>query len=343
MKRYLAFFMSLMMTVSILPGCADIVRENASSAGKAQEITVTDQIGREIQLDGPAQKIVSVYYLSTSLLLALGAEDRLVGIEKKADSRGLYRLAAPQLLDLPAVGSGKEIDVEQTAALDPDLVIIPKKLKDSVEALSRAGMKVLVVNPETEEELYECVALLGTVTGRSQEAQTYLDYCAGVREKVEKEIEKTTDRPKVYLSSASSYLSACTAGMYQTELIRRAGGQCVTAEISDSYWTQVSGEQIARWEPQFWFWTADAEYKAEDIRAAAGLSGVPAIQNGELYQIPSEIEPWDYPAASSILGLVWMAHILHPEAVSEEFYQTSVHDFYRQFFDLEIGDGEYGL
>ena len=53
-------------------------------------------------------------------LIALGCENKLTGIEMKGDTRPLYRMAAPQLLELPAVGSGKGINIEETAALDPD-------------------------------------------------------------------------------------------------------------------------------------------------------------------------------------------------------------------------------
>lgn len=342
MKKSLAFLLSAVLIVTAAIGCGN-AKAPQSLSKREGTVTVTDQIGREVTLEAPAEKIVSVYYLSTSLLVLLGASDQLVGIEKKADSRGLYRLASPEILDLEAVGSGKEIDVEKTAALVPDIVIIPKKLKDSVEALEQAGLKVLVVNPETEEEFYSCVTLLGEVSGQTGKAREYLTYCNELREQVEQVLGTVKDRPRVYLSSASSYQSTCTSGMYQTELIERAGGVSVSAGISDSYWKQVSDEQIAAWEPQFWFRTADAEYSREEIEAARGLSGVPAVSGGRLYQIPSEIEPWDYPTSSSILGLVWMAHILHPEAVSQDFYRASVSDFYQRFFEIEIGDEEYGL
>ena len=135
-KQTLAFLLALIMMFSVFAGCAgnnDTTTEGQTTAAQETtaettgEITITDQIGREVTLEAPAEKIVSAYYLSSSLLIALGAEDKVVGIEMKADTRGLYKLAAPQFLDLPAVGSGKGINVEETAALEPDLVIIPKK------------------------------------------------------------------------------------------------------------------------------------------------------------------------------------------------------------------------
>ena len=128
-----------------------------TSQAFAESFTVIDQAGREVTFDAPAERIVSCYYISTSTIIALGNEDKLVGIEKKADERVLYQLAAPEIVSLPAVGSGKGVNVEEIAALDPDVVILPIKLKDDADVLADLGINVILVNPESEEQFAECV------------------------------------------------------------------------------------------------------------------------------------------------------------------------------------------
>lgn len=68
----------------------------AADAGTSGAIKITDAVGREVVLDKPADKIVSGYYITTSMMIALGIEDKLVGIEAKAASRPIYGLAAPE-------------------------------------------------------------------------------------------------------------------------------------------------------------------------------------------------------------------------------------------------------
>ena len=92
-------------------------------------VTITDHLGRTVEITRMQETIVSGYYISTSLLIALGMEDKLVGIEAKADKRPIYKLSAPELLDLPNVGTAKEFNLEATAALKPDLVILPVKIR----------------------------------------------------------------------------------------------------------------------------------------------------------------------------------------------------------------------
>ena len=123
-------------------------------------ITVTDQAGREVTIEQAPERLVSGYYISTSALIALDLEDRLVGIEAKADKRAIYRLSAPELIDLPNVGTAKEFDLEGCAALEPDLVILPLKLKDAAKTLEDLGFPVLLVNPEDQAQLEEMISLI---------------------------------------------------------------------------------------------------------------------------------------------------------------------------------------
>ena len=86
-----------------------------------------------------------------------------------------------------------------------------------------------------------------------------------------------------------------------------------------------------------------AEYSLDYIRNDAALSGLKAVAENELYTIPSEIEAWDYPQPSSILGLLWMAHILHPELVSKEDYLKEAQAFYKTYFGLAVTEEQLGV
>ena len=133
-------------------------------------IAVTDHAGREVVIEEEPQKLVSGYYISTSLLIALDLDDKLVGIEAKADKRAIYSLAAPELIDLPNVGTAKEFDLEGCAALEPDLVILPIKLKNAVETLEGLGIDVLLVNPENQELLTETINMIASATNTEDKA-----------------------------------------------------------------------------------------------------------------------------------------------------------------------------
>lgn len=309
----------------------------------AEKIVLTDQVGREVILEKPAQRVVSTYYISSAILVALDKADTLVGIERKADTRGLYQMAAPELLNLPAVGSGKGINLEEIAGLNPDLVILPRKLKDSVEQLEQLGIPVLVIDPETMENYNACVELLGRALGTEKRAAELLDYYELKLKEIEIRLQGIEKRPSVYISSGSSFLNTCTSKMYQNDFIELAGGVNVSRALENGYWAEISKEQLLMWNPDYILPVSYAEYSIEDIRKDIDLAEITAIQNNAIYRIPSAIEPWDYPTPSSILGILWLTHILHPDRYTEEEYQQEAREFYSSFFGITVDKSDLGL
>lgn len=319
----------------------DKVQENSNEI--TYPLTVIDQIGREVVIEKPAERIVSSYYITTAISIALGMEDKLVGIEMKADTRELYKKAAPQIIELPAVGSGKGVNIEEIANIKPDIVILPKKLKDSVEQLEILSIPVLVVDPETLSNYNECVELLGNVFGCQEKATELLNYYETKTKEVEELLKDVTERPSVYLSSGASYLRTCTSNMYQNDLIQMAGGDNVSKELTDGYWAEISKEQLLEWNPEYILPVSYAEYSVEDIINDSDLAQVKAIAENKVILFPSKIEPWDYPTPSSVLGILWLTHTLHSDIYTKEAYIKEAQTFYQQFFGIEVTEEELGL
>lgn len=320
--------LSILLTVCLIAA-------GAAFAETGFPVTVTDAAGREVAIEGAPEKLVSGYYISTSVLIALGLEDKLVGIEAKAGSRPIYQLAAPQLLDLPNVGTAKEFDLETCLSLEPDLVVLPLKLKDVADTLEEMGVDALLVNPEDLSLLKETVTLLSAASGADGSALlNFYD---------EKEAFLTglladAERPSVYLAGNSSYLNTAGEAMYQNTLIDLGGGANVAAGIEDNYWTEISYEQLLAWNPEVIVIAAEAEYSSDDLLADEQLQDVAAVKNGRVYALPSSIEAWDSPVPGALLGSLWMANALHEDLYSREQFASDAADFYAAFYGIEIDE-----
>ena len=66
--------------------------QSGSQSQQSSTIVLTDQAGREVTLEGPAQTLVSCYYITTYATIALGVDDRVVGLENKPESRPIYQM-----------------------------------------------------------------------------------------------------------------------------------------------------------------------------------------------------------------------------------------------------------
>ena len=326
MKKILA----LVLTIAILlTSCA--------AAAQPFSVTVTDQAGREVAIEKQPQRLVSGYYISTSLLIALGLEDQMVGIEAKAGKRPIYRLSAPELIDLPNVGTAKEFDLEGCAALEPDLVILPIKLKNAAETLEKLGIDVLLVNPENQDLLLGMMDLIAAATGTEAEVHK-LKAFSSAQEQMLTEALAAEEKPTVYLAGNSSLLSTAGDAMYQSDMIRLAGGVNVATQITDPYWVEISYEQLLAWDPEYIVLASDASYTVEDVLADPNLAACKAVVNKRVVQLPNKAEAWDSPVPSSILGAVWLASALHPQQVSQEMCNALIDEYYETFYHFTYNE-----
>ena len=322
---------------SSVPASVPASEPASEPAGEAEDLTLTDQAGRTVELAAPAETVVSGYYISTYAVLALGKADAIVGLEKKADTRSLYQMAAPELIEKPGVGTMKEMDVEAVAALEPDLVILPAALTDYADTLAELGIPALVVAPESHEALVEMIELLGKALGAEDAAAALTGYYDEQLERMAS-LTEGADKPAVYMASNSSYMSCAPAGMYQNYLVETAGGVNAAASLEGDYWTEVSYEDILAMAPEVIVVPSGAEYTAADVQADSQLAGVPAVENGKVYQMPAGLEEWDSPIPSGILGCLWLTSVLHPEEYPFETFTADAADFYQTFYGFAVDE-----
>ena len=337
--RVAALATALALTVS-LAACNNVADSSQSSSVTGEPaqpvavsypLTLTDQAGRTVTIESEPQTIVSGYYISSSLLIALGRADRMVGIEAKADTRPIYSLSAPELLDLPSVGSAKEFDLEGCAALEPDLVILPLKLESAADSLTELGIPVLLINPEDRTLLAETITLVGQATNAVETADSLLAFTQEQQTRLETTLADA-ERPDVYLAGNSDLLSTAGSAMYQSDLIDLAGGRNVAEDITDTYWGDIDYEQLLAWDPDYIILASDASYTCDDVLNDANLADCTAVKNGNVYQMPGDAEAWDSPVPGGMLGAVWLSTVLHPDLCSADEANAVMGCFYENFY-----------
>ncbi|MDQ0149441.1 ABC transporter substrate-binding protein [Eubacterium multiforme] len=339
MKKFTAIMIAIMMSLTLFTGCFN--KDKASSNNKT--IEVEDQLGRKVKVKSDAKRIISSYYISTSILVSLGAQDQVVGIEGKAKTRELYKKAAKEFLKLPAVGSGKEINVEECMKLKPDVVIIPTRLKRFIPQFEKLNIPVIAIEPETLDAFNKSVELIGKVSGKEARSKELLKYYDDTLNRVKDMTKDIKSKPKVYVGGSNNILRTCTSKMYQNYMIDIAGGKNVTENINEGYWTNISAEQLIKYNPDVIYIVGYAKYTVKDVLNDSRLKGVKAIKDKKVYVFPSKLEPWDYPTPSSILGILWIVNNLHSDKLSTEQFEKDAKEFYKKFYNIDVTNKEIGI
>jgi len=273
-------------------------------------LTFTDGLGREIALDGPAQRVVSLAPSNTEILFAVGAGSQVVGRDEFSD----YPAEAASVGSVG--GSFGEYSVEAIVALEPDLVLAAEiNTPELVKQLEDLGLTVYYLkNPTTLEEMYVNLEIVGQLTGH--DVAELVDSLKARVAAVDEKITPTSARPTVFYEiDASDAAKPYTygPGTFGDLLITRAGGAnfSTVAGITDAY-PQVSLEQIVATNPGMII-LGDSMWGVtpESVQARAGWDAIDAVKNGNVFPFDDNLV--SRPGPRLVDGLEQLAKLLHPE------------------------------
>jgi len=263
-------------------------------------VTVVDDRGQEITIpERPERIVVAGTTLYTEILLDIGAAGRIVGVTSSPDN-------PPEVAGLPQVGPSYSPSVEAILALGPDLVL--GAWGAAREGLEAAGVTVLTTGWITGlSDIFKTIRTVGLAVGSAAEADRLIGRIA--EEVVEIE-SKVFGLPPVraaflYMSGPDTPPYAAGAGSIESELILRAGGANVFADVAG--FPQVSLEELVKRDPQVIF-TDPAQ--VENIYGSKVLLGITAVEEKKVYGIKASAVTSTRVAEA----LAEMALRLHPEA-----------------------------
>lgn len=127
---------------------------------------VTDDAGKTIVLDRPAQRIISLLPHATELLFDIGAENALVGVDEYSN----YPAAAR---NLPRVGDYFALNLEVILALQPDLIIAWPNGNSAaqLERLATFNIPIYLSDPQNISMIADNIRDFGHLTGQTQQAE----------------------------------------------------------------------------------------------------------------------------------------------------------------------------
>ena len=129
--------------------------------------------------------------------------------------------------------------------------------------LNDLGIPSIVVDPESYDKFNELIMIIGKVCGVEDKAAELTSYYDGIVDEVSS-LTKDAALPSIYFAGDSSWLHTCGGKMYQNEMAKIAGGECVTSSLDSDKWTDISVEQLLQWDPEYIFVVNYAEYSIDD-------------------------------------------------------------------------------
>jgi iron complex transport system substrate-binding protein len=296
-------FAALLVSCGAAPAVPTSAQPLASASAAAFPATVVDFQSRSTTIAKRPERIVSIGPSNTEFLFALGAGDRVVGVD--------------DFSDVPAAAKAKEkvggvkVNVEKIVSLKPDLVVTVKFSDGTIERLASTGAPILVIDPQRLADVARTAVLLGTAAGANGQG-----LASDIERRVEAVRAKTAGapRPRVYHevdASDPSKLYTVGPGSYIADIIDVAGGTNIAARTGTAY-PQLSPEEIVRMDPEV-IVLGDAAYGVapEHVAARQGWSGIAAVRAKRIYPIEDSLVSRPGPRVADALEAY--AKLLHPE------------------------------
>ena len=257
----------------------------ATDAPEAAGVTVTDMAGREITLDAPATRVVALSASDCEIIYALGAGELLVG-------RGEYCDYPAEVLEVPAVQSGAETNIEQIIALEPQVLFMTKmaQTEEQIAALEAAGVHVVVSDAQDIAGVYEAIGMIGTLLGREAEAGTMVaDMVAAFDDVAARAAGDGSETIYFEVSPLQYGLWAAGADTFMDEIAQMLGLTNAFADVSG--WAEVSEEQVLSRDPDYIvtisMYFGEGPTPEEEILSRTGWENVTAVKNGKILNLPN--------------------------------------------------------
>lgn len=305
-------------------------------AGWAETLTVVDQAGRTVEIREAPTRVASAFGVATAYVYALGAGDLLVGarylgIPDSPLASQVMRRIDPRW---EAKAFPGDVSVETIVALGAELVLVGLRHRALAELLDGVGIPAVTYASETFDAVREATYLTGKIFGREEEAQRLIAFFDEVLAEARGAAPAEAAVPRV-LFVGTEPLRVAGGGMYQAQLVALAGGELVAGDLGGASWQNVSPEQVLLWNPDVIVIAPYGPVTPATYLDDPAFQGLGAVKAGRVHKMPQLLFAWDTPIPESVLGVLWLADLLH-RGRAAMLLESLVARFYREFYGAEL-------
>jgi len=327
-------------------GCSDNRGVTASAPPGKELITVTDCVGRVVQVPRNPDRVACLFAVSTHMLAILGDSHKIVAVSEGNMRDYMFLHIFPEVENARTPKGSGNFNIEELFK-DPapeivfcytDIVQDPKMM----EKMEIFGVPVVVINFTTVAEQQYTMKLLGQIMGKEQQAQAYNDYYQEVLQLVEGRVAGIPEEnKKVVYHAVNELLRTDTSNSLPADWLPRTGIKNVGVGPEE----KAGGKNFLTLEQ---FFMLDPEYMIingsdviQYIEANEKMHNLAAYQKGNLKLMPLGVSRWGHPySVETPLAILWTAKTIYPEMFPDVDLNQETRTFYQRFFHYQLSDTE---
>ncbi|WP_434601007.1 ABC transporter substrate-binding protein [Pseudomonas sp. Z4-7] len=343
--------------------------------------TVTDLLGRQVQVRIPVQRVILGEGRQLYLVAALDTDNpirRIVGwrkdlIQSDPDTYGAYLRRYPAIARIPTFGGFEDgtFDIEQAISQQPDVIVLNIEAQHAtedaryIEKLDALGIPVVYVdfrnNPMQNTE--PTMRLFGQLFGEEARAEAFIAFRNQQIRRVTDVIQaRQPPRPKVFIERIGGYTDDCCLSFGNENFgrfVELAGGRNIASAIIPNTFGQLNAEQVivanpeqvvvtsANWEAfapgGHWVGVGPGADLAEARRKLQWYTARPAYAGIKAQQTQGFHAIWHqfYNSPYQFIAIQQLAKWFHPELFTDLDPDATFREFHQRFLPVPYEPGYF--
>ncbi|GAB3555977.1 siderophore ABC transporter substrate-binding protein CdtB [Arthrobacter tumbae] len=273
-----------------------------SAAASGESITITDARGKEVVLDGPAQRVAGTEWNVVENLVSLGVMP--VGV---SDIEGYNTWVSSAPLDdtVTDIGLRGEPSIDSLVALEPDLVLVTDQLVEgAIEQIEKTIPVIVVPGGDAADnigQMFENLDLIAKATGTGdQAAELKANFEAKVAEGNAAVGEAGAAGAPVafsdaYVDAGSVSIRPFATGSLVSDVLAEIGFENAWEQEGDPVYglaqTDVEGLTALPEDTRFWYIANDTfgDPYQDELADNAIWKSLPFVEAGNVQRFPDSI------------------------------------------------------
>lgn len=338
-KRSLALLLAGAMIVSTVP--MSVFADETEASTSEDVLHVTDDVGGEWDVKLPVERVLPTNPSAYTILSAFGKLDTVVGNHQSIAESTIL----PEIQDIPVVATWTDINYEELAKLQPQVVISSLESHGYItenENLAAFDIQDLKLSLREPARMQQDIDLLGQIFGCEDKAAEIDAFYDKWQSFIDERVGGLSDeeKVKVFLEMHAGPFNTGAPGSAWFDQVALAGGINIagdmnldpgqTPEISAEAVAEANPDVIIREDAGLTYDTEDEQIPADiidEILSRDALQTTNAVKNEKVFILGNDI----LSRPGYIVGVAYMAKWFYPD-LFEDFEPADVYEEYINLF-----------
>ena len=330
---------------SVLSASAETSENETDKSAEEAVQTVTDSIGRQVEIPNPVTKAVVANAYNTEIINAIDALDCVTGVDYNIyQDKESWKNRFTE--DMVIGKSQKDLNYEKIIELNPEVLILTGNgtYEEAEKQLEPFGIKVIVCDAYYTDQFEKSCDLLGQIFGKQENADELKHYFIDKLDYIKTQL-RDVEKKRVYFEYRTEG-NTTIPGNFFYYMVEYSGADNIFKNAAN---VQVESEAVVSANPQYIvkvsapdvyssYYPPTAEenqaIKAE-LCQRPGWDEIDAVKNDNILLLSHYV----HGGAFKLVGTMYIAKFLYPELLPDLHPEQVFKDWLEKYQKLDYIEG----